>query len=44
MYDWKYGDLSFMTKYDRLLSFDHRLNNFRHFSPPKAKTKIYKSI
>ena len=29
----KYSGLSFMTKYYKLLSFCHRLNDFRNFAP-----------
>ena len=41
MYDSKYSftDYSFTTKYDKLLSFYHRLNEFRNLVPQKEKTK-----
>ena len=35
-------DLSFMTKYDKLLPFYHRLNEFRKFNPRTEKLKIKK--
>ena len=38
----KYKDLSFTTKYDKLLSFYHRLNEFRNLIPRTEKTKIKK--
>ena len=38
----KCSDFSFMTKYDRLLSFYHRLNNFRNLTPRIVKTKLKK--
>ena len=34
----KYYDLSFKTKYDKLLSFYHRLNEFRNLVPRTEKT------
>ena len=41
IYDSKYSftDYSFTTKYDKLLSFYHRLNEFRNLVPQKEKTK-----
>ena len=41
MYDSKYSftDYSFTTKYDKLLSFYHPLNEFRNLVPQKEKTK-----
>ena len=38
----KYKDLSFTIKYDKLLSFYHRLNEFRNLIPGTEKTKIKK--
>ena len=35
----KYSDLSFTTKYDKLLSFYHRLNEFRKFNSSNRKNK-----
>ena len=40
----KYYDLSFTTKYDKLLSFHHRLNKFRNLIPQTKKTKKTKKI
>ena len=35
----KYYDFSFMTKYDKLISFYHRLNEFRNLVPRTKKPK-----
>ena len=40
----KYNGLSFMTKYDKLFSFYHWLNDFRNFAPGTVKAKIKKKI
>ena len=39
----KYFELSFTTKYDRLLSFCHQLNQFRNLDPQTEKTKNKKN-
>ena len=36
----KYSELSFMAKYDKLLSFYHRLNRFRNLIPRTKKQKL----
>ena len=33
-----------MTKYDKLISFYHQLNDFRYLAPRTAKTKMKKKI
>ena len=38
----KYYDLSFKAKYDKSLSFYHRLNKFRNLVPRIEKNKIEK--
>ena len=38
----KYYDLSFKAKYDKSLSFYHRLNEFRNLVPQTEKNKIEK--
>ena len=38
----KYYDLSFTTKYVKLLSLYHRLNEFRNLFPQSERTKMEK--
>ena len=38
----KYYALSFMTKYDKLFSFSHRLNEFRNLVPQTEKRRSIK--
>ena len=40
----KYYNLSFTTKYDRLFSFYHRLNELRNFAPETEITETKKKI
>ena len=40
----EYSDLSFMTKYDKLILFYHWLNGFKNFAPQNVKTKVKTKI
>ena len=40
----EYSDLSFTTKYDKLILFYHWLNGFKNFAPQNVKTKVKTKI
>ena len=45
----EYSDLSFTTKYDKLILFYHWLNGFKNFAPQTVQTKmktksVYKNV
>ena len=40
----EYSDLSFMTKYDKLILFYYWLNGFKNFAPQNVKTKVKTKI